>query len=69
MVFTDLVNSSAVKTRLEGDDVTARNVAYVTSILAPHRQRVEGELASYGGRVVETEGDDMRPDLLYSVTS
>lgn len=57
LVFTDLVNSTAVKAHLPGPDISARNQAYFETILAPHRQRMEVELAQYGGRVVKTEGD------------
>jgi class 3 adenylate cyclase len=57
MVFTDLVASTEVKNHLPGNDITARNQHYLTHILNPHRQRVEGSLPTYGGRVVNTEGD------------
>ena len=57
LVFTDLVNSTALKDQLPGGDITARNHAYFDTILTPHRQRVEAGLAVYGGRVVKTEGD------------
>lgn len=57
MVFTDLVNSTAVKNHLEGSDITARNCLYRDTILFPHRERVENTLANYGGRKVETIGD------------
>ncbi len=57
LVFTDLVNSTALKDQLPGADITARNRLYFDSILTPHRQRVEANLRSCGGRVVKTEGD------------
>ena len=57
LVFTDLVNSTAVKKHLPGSDISARNRMYFETILKPHRQRVEAALADYGGRVVSTEGD------------
>lgn len=57
MVFTDLVNSTAVKNHLEGSDITERNCLYRDTILFPHRERVENTLANYGGRKVETIGD------------
>jgi CHASE2 domain-containing sensor protein/class 3 adenylate cyclase len=57
MVFTDLINSTAVKQYLPGKDANARNQLYFHTILQPHRQRVEASLAAYGGRVVKTEGD------------
>src|SRR5437899_5147009 len=58
LVFVDLVNSTALKAALPGGDITARNRAYFDAILAPYRQRVEAELAGFGGRVVNTWGDD-----------
>jgi class 3 adenylate cyclase/regulation of enolase protein 1 (concanavalin A-like superfamily) len=58
IVFVDLVNSTAIKAALPGGDMTARNHAYFDTILAPHRQRVEADLAALGGRVVKTSGDD-----------
>ncbi len=57
MVFTDLVNSTAVKNHLEGSDITERNRLYRDTILFPHRERVENTIANYGGRKVETIGD------------
>ncbi|MEQ9552647.1 MAG: CHASE2 domain-containing protein [Coleofasciculus sp. G3-WIS-01] len=57
MVFTDLVNSTAVKKYLKGNDITSRNRLYFDTILKPHRHRVEANLVAYGGRVVKTEGD------------
>ena len=42
---------------LEGSDVATRDLAYLTTLLIPHRRRIAGELASYGGRIVETAGD------------
>lgn len=57
MVFTDLVNSTAIKGRLPGRDITARNRIYLSTILVPHRTRVEERLGQYGGRVVDSEGD------------
>ncbi|MHB2021509.1 MAG: adenylate/guanylate cyclase domain-containing protein [Candidatus Xenobia bacterium] len=57
MVFTDLVNSTAVKKQMPGRDVAERNVRFWEDILKPHRERVEGSLAEAGGRVVSTQGD------------
>jgi CHASE2 domain-containing sensor protein/class 3 adenylate cyclase len=57
MVFTDLVNSTAIKSYLDGHDNESRNLIYLDTILTPHRQRVENNLASYRGRVIKTEGD------------
>ena len=57
MIFTDLVNSTAIKSRLPGNDITERNLVYLETILAPHRQQVKAELEKFGGRVIKTEGD------------
>ncbi|MCL1472339.1 HEAT repeat domain-containing protein [Argonema antarcticum] len=57
LVFTDLVNSTAIKSKLEGSDISARNRIYRDSILMPHRHRVEVTVKKYGGRKVETIGD------------
>ncbi len=57
LVFTDLVNSTAVKNHLEGTSITERNRLYRDTILNPHRQRVKASLPDYHGRVVETIGD------------
>src|SRR5438094_625705 len=58
LVFVDLVNSTALKAALPGADITARNRAYFETILTPYRQRVEATLSAFGGRVVNTWGDD-----------
>jgi class 3 adenylate cyclase/tetratricopeptide (TPR) repeat protein len=57
MVFTDLVNSTALKAHLPGGSATARNQQYLEAILTPHRRRMEADLAAHGGRVVKTVGD------------
>jgi class 3 adenylate cyclase len=57
LVFTDLVNSTAVKNELPGSDINTRNQLYRDTILLPHRQRVTESLTRYEGRVVETPGD------------
>lgn len=57
IVFTDLVDSTQIKSLLPGNDVAARNQVYFDTILAPHRRRVEQNLDALGGRVVTTEGD------------
>ena len=54
LVFTDLVDSTALKSALPGADLRARNQAYFDRILEPHRRRIEAELPRYGGRLVET---------------
>lgn len=57
LVFTDLVNSTAIKNHLAGSSIRERNEAYRDSILLPHRQRVNAFLSEYEGRVVEEIGD------------
>jgi class 3 adenylate cyclase/tetratricopeptide (TPR) repeat protein len=57
MVFTDLVNSAALKLQLRGADLSERNRAFLETILEPHRRRVAAQLAEFGGRVVNTAGD------------
>ncbi len=57
LVFTDLVNSTAIKNHLAGSSIHERNEAYRDSILLPHRQRVTASLSQYEGRVVEEIGD------------
>jgi class 3 adenylate cyclase len=57
LIFTDLVNSTAIKNHLAGSSIRERNEAYRDSILLPHRQRVTESLSQYEGRVVEEMGD------------
>lgn len=57
LVFTDLAQSTLLKSLLPGADITEKNQVYYETILLPHRQYVERSIADYGGRVVETEGD------------
>ncbi len=57
MVWTDLLDSTAMKRDLEGQYVCDRNQAYLSQILQPHRSRVEESLAPFRGRVIKTEGD------------
>ncbi|TWT43437.1 protein kinase domain-containing protein [Botrimarina hoheduenensis] len=56
-VFTDLVGSVDLKTRVPGDTAAQRDEAYVRLVLTPHRERIEAGLADAGGRVVSTAGD------------
>jgi serine/threonine protein kinase/class 3 adenylate cyclase len=56
-VFTDISGSVRLKDEMSGRSVTERDVAFITSILTPHRQRIEARLAEFGGRVVSTAGD------------
>jgi serine/threonine protein kinase/class 3 adenylate cyclase len=56
-VFTDISGSVRLKDEMPGRSVTERDMAFITSILTPHRQRIEAQLADFGGRVVSTAGD------------
>ncbi len=58
LVFTDLVNSTAIKNNLSGNSIRDRNETYRDMILLPHRQRVTESLPQYGGRVVEEPPGD-----------
>ena len=57
IVFTDLVQSTALKSLLPGNDVDERNQSYVRTIEQPHRQRIESDLLAAGGRIVKNTGD------------
>lgn len=57
LVFTDLVNSTAIKNHLAGSSIRERNETYRDHILLPHRQRITEFLSQYEGRVVEEAGD------------
>jgi len=57
LVFTDLVNSTAVKVVLSGSDLRERNQTYLRDILVPHRERFERFLAEFHGRIAGTVGD------------
>ncbi|TWT77655.1 Serine/threonine-protein kinase PknB [Posidoniimonas polymericola] len=56
-VFTDIVQSVTLKGQMAGRSDAERDVAYVGSILSPHRRRIEAGLEAEGGRVVSTAGD------------
>ncbi len=56
-LFTDICRSVDLKNEMAGSSVTERDVAFIESILTPHRQRIEAQLEEYGGRVVSTAGD------------
>lgn len=58
LVFTDLVNSTAVKKVMDGNNIKERNQAYRDRILFPHRKRITESLINYGGRVVEPPQGD-----------
>jgi class 3 adenylate cyclase/tetratricopeptide (TPR) repeat protein len=57
IVFTDLVKSTAVKSLLPGNDIEARNQAYVATIEEPHRRRIVADLEAAGGRLIKNTGD------------
>jgi class 3 adenylate cyclase/tetratricopeptide (TPR) repeat protein len=57
IVFTDLVESTALKSLLPGNDIEERNRAYVDTIEEPHRQRIVAGLEAAGGRIVKNTGD------------
>ena len=56
-VFTDLVGSVDLKRQMPGSNADQRDEAYVRYVLTPHRERIEEQLATSGGRVVSTAGD------------
>lgn len=58
LLFTDLVNSTAIKNNLPGNSIRDRNETYRDTILLPHRQRVTESLSQYEGRVVEEPPGD-----------
>ena len=57
IVFTDLVESTAIKSLLPGDDIESRNRTYVATIGTPHRARILAGLEAAGGRLVKNMGD------------
>jgi|GEM_PF-2355792 len=56
-LFTDICRSVDLKNEMAGRSVTERDMAFISSILTPHRERIEAQLESQGGRVVSTAGD------------
>jgi len=56
-LFTDICRSVDLKNEMAGRSVTERDLAFIETILTPHRQRIEGHLEEHGGRVVSTAGD------------
>jgi len=56
-LFTDICRSVDLKNEMVGSSVTERDVAFIETILTPHRQRIEAQLEECGGRVVSTAGD------------
>ncbi len=56
-LFTDICGSVRLKNEMIGRSVAERDLAFINTILTPHRQRIEARLAEFGGRVVSTAGD------------
>ncbi len=56
-VFTDICRSVDLKNEMAGRSVTERDMAFIESILTPHRERIEARLEPYNGRIVSTAGD------------
>lgn len=56
-LFTDIVGSVDLKREMPGHSDTERDQAFIQQVLSPHRERIERELAGFGGRVVSTAGD------------
>ncbi|QDT00655.1 protein kinase domain-containing protein [Adhaeretor mobilis] len=56
-LFTDICGSVRLKNEMAGSSVTERDLAFIQTVLTPHRQRIEGRLIEMGGRVVSTAGD------------
>jgi CHASE2 domain-containing sensor protein/class 3 adenylate cyclase len=57
MVWTDLLDSTAMKRDLQGQYIRDRDQTYLSQILHPHRTRVESSLSQFRGRIIKTEGD------------
>ncbi|MCA9235710.1 MAG: protein kinase [Planctomycetales bacterium] len=56
-LFTDICGSVRLKGEMTGRSVTERDMAFINTVLTPHRARIERDLAERGGRVVSTAGD------------
>jgi tetratricopeptide (TPR) repeat protein len=56
LVFTDLVNSTAIKSLPPGHDLPSRNQAYRDTIQSPHHERVVARLAEAESRIVKNLG-------------
>jgi serine/threonine protein kinase/class 3 adenylate cyclase len=56
-LFTDIVRSVELKREMPGRSDAERDQSFIELVLTPHRQRIERELGSLGGRVVSTAGD------------
>jgi CHASE2 domain-containing sensor protein/class 3 adenylate cyclase len=57
MVWTDLLDSTAMKQDLQGQYIRDRDQNYLSQILQPHRAKVERSLGPFRGRIIKTEGD------------
>jgi serine/threonine protein kinase/class 3 adenylate cyclase len=57
ILFTDIVGSVDLKREMPGHSDTERDQEFIQLVLTPHRERIERELAAFGGRVVSTAGD------------
>ena len=53
-LFTDICRSVDLKNEMIGRSVTERDVAFISQILTPHRERIEDHLEECGGRVVSS---------------
>lgn len=58
LIFTDLVNSTALKDSMPGNSIRERNQAYRDRVLFLHRKRITESLITYRGRVVEPPQGD-----------
>jgi serine/threonine protein kinase len=56
-LFTDICRSVDLKNEMVGRSATERDLAFIETILTPHRGRIEAHLEQHGGRVVSTAGD------------
>ncbi|MCG8450586.1 MAG: protein kinase [Pirellulales bacterium] len=56
-LFTDICRSVDLKNEMAGRSVTERDLAFIETILTPHRQRIAAHLEAQGGRIVSTAGD------------
>lgn len=56
-LFTDICGSVRLKNEMTGRSVTERDLAFIQTVLTPHRARIEAKLIEMGGRVVSTAGD------------
>lgn len=56
-LFTDICGSVRLKNEMTGRSVTERDMAFIQTVLTPHRLRIEQRLKEMGGRVVSTAGD------------